>query len=626
MNNYTDIINESITRLYYSLDGTISEDDMARVKDAFALAEEAHRDQFRKSGLPYIVHPIAVAQIVASELELGPNPVIAALLHDVVEDTDYTVEDIRERFGDDVAHLVDIVTKRASEEQVNSKQVENFRQLLESLHYDVRAVLIKLADRLHNMRTLESMKPAKQMKIAGETYYFYAPLANRLGLYHVKSELETLSFRFRCPREYSEIEEMIALVKEADRGMIDSLSSDIIYFLKNEGINVRIEVRYRMPYSVWKKMKTYECDFAQVKDKHYIRIIFPDNLDTSEKNTSLRIYSILTDHFREKPGSFSNYIDAPKENGYESLHVKLLNARGDWEEVHIASERMVRKSRLGCAAEQTSDNLSLWLKNFRAVLKKVAKDSTKSNYLIDEARMLFEYNDDILVYTPKGDYIILPKGSTAIDFAFTIHTKIGEHARYARINGKLSSVKTPLQRGDCVEIGLSEDIQIRQDWQGHMKTYKAQKAVDSYLDTLAKPQHALCPYCNPLPGDEIIGFGADTEHMTLHKRACTEAIRLASQHGNHIHEAELEESSDRLYPVRICVRAIDRYHLLSDLIYCITEKLKLSMTALATETVDNIGTCIIDFSIHSAGELRFVIKAIKEIDGVDEATVQQMPC
>ena len=287
---------------------------------------------------------------------------------------------------------------------------------------------------------------------------------------------------------------------------------------------------------------------------------------------------------------------------------------------------MVRKSRLGCAAEQTSDNLSLWLKNFRAVLKKVAKDSTKSNYLIDEARMLFEYNDDILVYTPKGDYIILPKGSTAIDFAFTIHTRIGEHARYARINGKLSSVKTPLQRGDCVEIGLSEDIQIRQDWQGHMKTYKAQKAVDSYLDTLAKPQHALCPYCNPLPGDEIIGFGAYTEHMTLHKRACTEAIRLASQHGNHIHEAELEESPDRLYPVRICVRAIDRYHLLSDLIYCITEKLKLSMTALATETVDNIGTCIIDFSIHSAGELRFVIKAIKEIDGVDEATVQQMPC
>ncbi len=623
MNDYTNLISEGIDRLYHSLDGVISEKDMERVKDAFAMAEEAHRNQLRKSGLPYIVHPIAVAQIVASELELGPNPVIAALLHDVVEDTDHTIEDIRDRFGEDVAHLVDIVTKRDTQEQVSSKQVENFRQLLESLHFDVRAVLIKLADRLHNMRTLESMKPAKQMKIAGETDYFYAPLANRLGLYHVKSELETLSFRFRCPREYSEIEEMLAKVKEADKAMIDSLTADILDFLREDGIEARIEVRYRMPYSVWRKMNTQGCDFEQVKDKHYIRVIFPDNLGVSEKNMSLRIYSILTDHFREKPGSFANYIDSPKENGYESLHVKLLNARGDWEEVHIASERMVRKSRLGCAAEQTGGNLGLWLRNFRAVLKKVAEDSTSTNYLIDEARQVFKYNDDILVYTPKGDCVILPKGATAIDFAFMIHSRIGERARYARINSRLSSVKTVLERGDCVEIGLGEEIQIRPDWQGHMMTYKAQKAVSSFLDRQEKPKHERCPHCSPLPGDEIIGFGIDTGHMTLHKRACPEAIRLASQQGNQIHEAELERSPDRLYPVRICVRAIDRYHLLSDLIDCITEKLKLSMTALATETVDNIGTCTIDFSVHSADELRFVIKSVKEIEGVDEVTMQQ---
>ena len=228
-----------------------------------------------------------------------------------MEDTDYTLDYIKEHFGEDVAHLVDIVTKRKIERQVNSKQVENFRQLLESMQYDVRAVLIKLADRLQNMRTLESMRPDKQMKIAGETEYFYAPLANRLGLYHIKSELETLSFRFRCPREYADIEEMIESHKQAERESIDSLSATILDYLKEDGINARIEVRHRMPFSVWRKMKTTGCEFANVDDKHYIRIIFPDNSGLSEKNMSLRIYSILTDHFREKPGSFSNYIDAP---------------------------------------------------------------------------------------------------------------------------------------------------------------------------------------------------------------------------------------------------------------------------------------------------------------------------
>lgn len=623
MKNYTELVKEAINALYASLEGTISPYDMARVKDAFALAEEAHKDQRRRSGLPYIVHPIAVAQIVASELELGPNPVIAALLHDVVEDTEYTLDDIKKRFGDDVAHLVDIVTKRKIERQVNSKQVENFRQLLESMQYDVRAVLIKLADRLHNMRTLESMRPDKQMKIAGETDYFYAPLANRLGLYHVKSELETLSFRYRCPMEYSEIEEMLAKVKETDRTSIERLTNCILTYLKAEGINARIEVRYRMPYSIWRKMKTKGCEFSHVEDKHYIRIIFPDNCGMSEKNMSLRIYSVLTDHFREKPGCFSNYIDAPKENGYESLHVKILSANVGWEEIHIASERMVRKSRLGCAADQTSGNLRLWLKNFRSVLKKVAEDSTSYNYLIDDVRMLFEYNDDILVFTPKGDCVILPKGSTALDFAFMIHSKIGECARYARINGKLSSVKTVLHRGDCVEIGLSDQIQIRPDWEGHMKTYKARKAVRSYLGKQEQPKYTRCPHCNPLPGDEVIGFGLDADHLTLHKRACPEAIRLASQQGNTIHEAELPECPDCLYPVIIMVRAIDRYHLISDLIECITEKLKLSMTALSSESVDNIGTCTIDFGVHSAGELRFVIKSINEIEGVDEVIVQQ---
>ena len=619
MKDYSTIIQENVEELYRALEETVSEADMARIKDAFELAMEAHKDQYRKSGLPYIIHPIAVAEIVAKELELGPNPIIAALLHDVVEDTHYTLEDVRERYGDDVAFLVDIVTKKKKEKYSHSKQVDNFRQLLESMQYDVRAVLIKLADRLHNMRTLESMRPDKQMKIAGETDYFYAPLANRLGLYHVKSELETLSFRFRCPREFSEIDALLTAEKEKDKDYLEQLTYQINRVLADEGINVRTQVRYRMPYSIWRKMRTKGCDFDHVSDKHYIRIIFPDNTGMSEKIMSLRIYAVLTDNFKERPGSFSNYIDAPKENGYESLHIKLLNSKGTWEEIHIASERMVRKSRLGCAADQTSENLLMWLENFKDVLKKVAEDSASSNF-IDEVRLLFEYNDDIMVFTPTGENIVLPKGATALDYAFQIHGEIGEHAMYARINGKLSSVKTVLHRGDCIEIGLSKEVQIKEDWIGHMVTYKAKKAVKSYLAKQPKRDFTRCACCNPLPGDEVIGYGEDPKRLTLHKRDCQELIRLASQHGNHIHEADLHEDPDTLYPVRLIVRAVDRYHLLSDLIDCITEKLKLSMTSLGTETADNIGTCTIDFCIHSAAELRFAINSIKEIEGVDEVS------
>ena len=619
MKDYSTMIQESISELYNVLEGTVSDTDMARIKDAYELALDAHKDQYRKSGLPYIIHPIAVAQIVAKELELGPNPVIAALLHDVVEDTAYTLEDIHERFGDDVAFLVDVVTKKKKDKYSHSKQVDNFRQLLDSMQYDVRAVLIKMADRLHNMRTLESMRPDKQMKIAGETDYFYAPLANRLGLYHVKSELETLSFRFRCPREYSEINSLLENEKERDKEYLEQLSQQINKVLSEAGIKVRTQVRYRMPYSIWRKMRTKGCDFEHIEDKHYIRIIFPDVTDTSEKIMSLRIYAVLTDHFKERPGSFSNYIDAPKENGYESLHIKILNSKGTWEEIHIASERMVRKSRLGCAAEQTGENLMMWLNNFKDVLKKVAADSATANF-IDEVRLLFEYNDDIMVFTPKGENIVLPKGATALDYAFHIHGQVGEHAMFARINGKLSSVKTQLHRGDCVEIGVSEKIQIKEDWLGHMVTYKAKKAVKSYIAKQPKSEFTRCSCCNPLPGDEVIGYGEDPMHLVLHKRDCHELIRLASQHGNHIHEADLHENPDTLYPVRLIIRAVDRYHLLSDLIDCITEKLKLSMESLATETVDNIGTCTIDFCIHSADELRFAINSIKEIEGVDEVS------
>ena len=616
--NYETLIRNSIDGLFQRMAPRSTESEMMRMRAAYELAAEAHKKQRRKSGEPYIIHPIAVAAIVAEELELGENPIISAFLHDVVEDTEYTVEDIRERFGDDVAFLVDTVTKRKKDSYEHSKQVDNYRQILESVHYDIRALLIKLADRLHNMRTLESMRPDKQMKIAGETDYFYAPLANRLGLYHIKTELENLSFRYRCPRDYNTVGVMLEAERKSDMERLTRFTTKIDEILRNAGLNVRTEVRYRQPYSIWRKMQAKGCDLKHVDGKHYIRIIYPVSDTTSEKVQSLAIYSVLTDHFKEKPGSVANYIDAPKENGYQSFHVKLLSEQGIWEEVHISSERMVRNSRLGCAAERTEDNVTAWLEKFKNILQDVADDSHDMEFM-DGVTSTF-YNDDIMVFTPKGRGVILPKGATALDFAFEIHSEIGPKAVYARINGKLMSLRTVLHRGDCVEIGTADDAKPEPEWMEHVSTYRAKRYLRSYFANLPTLEYERCEHCHPLPGDEVIGFRTNDGHTVLHKRDCGTAIRLASQHGDSIVSVNFEENKAFLYPVRIRIQGIDRYHLMSDLIDCITDKLHLSMSSLATENIDRIAICTIDFSVHSLSQLQMVMQSISTIDGIEEVT------
>ena len=613
--NYDALIQCSADELFRRMEKKVSPAELERLRMAFEFAREAHSPQKRKSGEPYIIHPVCVARIVAEELELGADPVIAAFLHDVVEDTQYTIEDIRERFGDDVAFLVGVVTKEKKDKYVQSKQVDNYRQILASMQYDVRALLIKLADRLHNMRTLNSMRPDKQMKIAGETDYFYAPLANRLGLYHVKTELENLSFKYRCPREFALLEKLLAEEFDHEELHIKAFTDKIERILAEGGIQARTEVRYRRPYSIWLKMHSKGCDFAHVDTKYYVRVIYQNLESLSEKDTSLRIYSLLTDAFKERPGSVSNYIDAPKENGYQSFQVKLLNDQGRWEELHISSERMVRNGRLGCAAERTDDNIQSWLDKFNELLKEVA-DRDEGLDFMDDVTSSFYY-DDIMVFTPKGRGVILPNDATALDFAFEIHSRIGEHAHYARINGKLSSIKTVLNRGDCVEIGTNDDTVPQADWLNHVSTYKARKFISTYLARKGKSEFVRCPKCHPLPGDEVIGFKQNDGSIAVHKRNCQSAIRLASQHGDSIVAVNFEDSQD-LYPVRISVRAIDRYHLLSDLVDCITEKLHLSMRGLRTETTDNIGVCTIDFAVHSMGELQMAMDSIAAIPGVDE--------
>ena len=612
-------IDNGVEDLLATLSRRLSTEDIGRIRAAYELAREAHKEQRRKSGEPYIIHPIAVARIVADELRLGANPIIAAFLHDVVEDTTYTIEDIEERFGADVAFLVNVITKKKKQHYDSSKQIDNYKQMLDSIHYDIRALLIKLSDRLHNMRTLDSMRPDKQMKIAGETDYFYAPLAHRLGLYHIKRELENLSFRYRCPREYELIERLLAEEQAQKEQALAPFVQKIEEMLQRSGIYMgRTELICRGPYNTWKKMHASGCDFKHVEGKFYIRIIYPNTHAYSEKDMSLKIYSMLTDTFKEKPASVANFIDSPKENGYQSFHVKLLTAHGTWEEVHISSERMVRKSQFGCVAESSESNITNWLEKFKLVLQDIAFHGKEVEYM-DGVTSSF-YNDDIMVFTPKGNCVILPTGATALDFAFEIHSELGAHAQYARVNGTLCSIKTVLKRGDCVEIGQSENVVPKSDWLQHVSTYKAKSRLNSILNKQRKLPYERCENCHPLPGDEVIGFKKEDGSIIVHRRDCKSAIRLASQHGDDIIPVNFEEDNDFLYPVKINIKAVDRYHLLIDIVECITNKLRLSLSHISTECVDEIVTCSATFSVHSSAELQEVISNISDIDGVDEVS------
>ena len=594
-----------------------SEEDMKLIRQAYYLAEEAHRPQQRKSGEPYIIHPIAVANIVCCELQLGTNPIIAALLHDVVEDTPYTIEDIRGQFGDDVAFLVQVVTKEKKQEYEMSRQLDNFRQMLNSIHYDIRALLIKLADRLHNMRTLASMRADKQMKIAGETDYFYAPLANRLGLYEVKSELENLSLRYRSPEEYAKIEEQVNQYINDESENIAVFCEPIIRALQQNDISARVFPRFRSPYSIWRKKLSSGITFRHLEHKHIINIVFSERAHPSEKNQCLEIYSLITDLYKEKPGSLTNYINSPKENGYQSLHFKVMCNKGLWVEIHVCSERMAFNSRMGCIAERAT-GVDKWIEKFKSVLQDVAYHSKEGGFI--ENVVTSFYQDDIIVFTPQGNSVVLPKEATALDFAYEIHSNIGNHAKFARINGKLSSVKTTLVRGDRVEIGTDVNIQPRPDWLDVVITYKARKNITSVLRKAKLEQMALpryCSICHPIPGDEVVGFCDNEKLITIHKRNCPEAISIAAKNGESIVEVDFAVTS-ALFPVQIQILAVDRPNLLIDLVSVISHELNLSITNLTTTTSDEIVNCTIDFSVHSAGELAEIISHLSQIENVEE--------
>lgn len=615
MDEQTDILQRA-ERVFAAMQQRCSEKDIKRIHDAFDMALMAHASQRRKSGEPYIFHPIAVALIAAEEMRLDADCVITAFLHDVVEDTDYTIEDIRLRFGDEVAFLVDVVTKKKKEHYDTTKQVDNYRQLLNSLHYDIRALMVKIADRLHNMRTLASMKPHKQMKIAGETDCFYAPLANRLGLIDVKSDLENLSFKYRCALEYKDLEDWIKEDHDANYSRLQAFTNRIEYVLGNAGFDAKAEVYYRRPYSLYRRMCQQQVDFRHVDNRYYVRITYTrSRIPMSEKSACVKIYSILTDYFKERPGSFQNLIDQAKENSYRCLRVMLLSQGGVWEDVQICSRRMVETSKVGCMAE-IGDNIGDWIKRFRGVLRDIAKQGQEDKLLEQISTAL--YYDDVTVFTTNGQSYIMPQGCTAIDFAFKQHGDAALHARYARINGKLSSLKTVLKPGDCVEVFLDSDSNPQADWLDNCCTYAARTLVTNWLEKQTKSSVNRCPLCQPLPGGDLVGIEDSHGHIMIHRRSCSDAILQASKYGDNVVAADIPEDPNTVYPITLSIEAIDRYHLLVDLIDHITNILGLNIDSLTTTTVDNIVNCRITFFVHSVSEFIKAKEHIYEINGVDE--------
>jgi guanosine-3',5'-bis(diphosphate) 3'-pyrophosphohydrolase len=459
--------------------------DKKLVRKAFDLAADAHKEMRRQTGEPYIYHPLEVATIVAGEIGLGTTSIVSALLHDVVEDTNYTLQDIRFHFGDKVAQIIDGLTKieEIIDKPTVSPQAENFRKILLTLTQDVRIILVKLADRLHNMRTLEALPSDKQLKIASETSYLFAPLAHRLGLFAIKSELEDLSLKATEPDIYRSLEQKLKETK-ADRV---AFTNKFIYPIKKDmrdkGMKFQIFTREKSIFSIWQKMKKKEIPFDEVYDLYAVRIVLEVPLEL-EKSECWKVYSIITDHYRPNHSRLRDWISIPKANGYEALHTTVMSHSGRWVEIQIRTRRMDDIAERGYAAHwkykdliDTETGLEEWLHKIRDML--IIEDSDAVDFVND--LNLKHFADEIYVYTPKGDVRTLPAGSTVLDFAFAIHTDIGKHCIGAKVNQVLVSRKNPLKNGDQIEVLYSKSTVPEQDWLQSAMTAKARTNIKQFV-------------------------------------------------------------------------------------------------------------------------------------------------
>ena len=466
--------------------------DMELIGKAFRLANEAHWNMRRKSGEPYVLHPISVAKIVNQEIGLGAKSIATALLHDVVEDTEYTLEDIEREFGPKIASLIDGLTKISgtyNKEDSSSLQAENFRKMLLTISDDLRVILIKIADRLHNMRTLDSMPEHKKMKVAGETIYLYAPLADRLGLYAIKTELEDLSFKYRHPKIYEEIAAKLKHGEKKHIALINKFSLPIIEKLSEAGLRFDISGRPKSIYSIWKKMQAKNVPFEEVYDVLAVRIVFEPVPGIPEKTQCWNIYSIITDFYLPKPDRLRDWVSRPKPNGYEALHLTVMGPEGKWVEIQIRSNRMDEIAERGYAAhwkykgdDSQESELDKWIKKIRIMLENPLEDPIE---FLDDFKMNL-FSSEIMVFTPKGTLISLPKGSSAIDFAYEIHTEIGDKAIGAKINYKLMPLSTVLNSGDQVEIITSDKAKPEKEWLTFAHTPRAKDSIKNSLKAESK--------------------------------------------------------------------------------------------------------------------------------------------
>ena len=719
------------------------------IDKAFNFAKEAHKGVRRLSGEPYIMHPIAVAQIACSEIGLGSTSICAALLHDVVEDTDYTVEDISNIFGPKIAQIVDGVTKISGGifGDKASAQAESFKKLLLTMSDDIRVILIKISDRLHNMRTLGSQLPSKQYKIAGETLYIYAPLAHRLGLNKVKEELEDLSFSYEHPEEYQHIKEQLAGVREQLTSIFEQFTAPIRQKLDEAGIRYDIKARIKKPYSIWSKMQTKHVTFEEVYDILAVRIVFDVDEGADETAECFKIYAAACSIYKPHPDRLRDWVSNPKANGYQALHTTLMSKAGKWVEVQIRSRRMDDIAENGFAAhwkykeggtgddedgeigENNENELNKWLHTIREIL-----DDPQPNAIdfLDTIKLNL-FANEIFVVTPKGEFKTMPAGCTVLDFAFSVHTFLGTHCIGAKVNHKLVGISYVLNSGDQVEILTSKNQKVEKSWTSFTTTAKAKGKIEAILrreerekqkigedilveffqkhekepnsinveklcrfhalasreellsaigaqtivlgdadlgalnervrkgrkwkkylpffkhhpeeteetvpeeeetqqdNTLKidrkKPlilneetisRYIICDCCNPIPGDDVLGYLDDEQHIIIHKRQCDVAKRLKVSDGNHILSAQWDTHGGLSFPATLHIVGFDRVGVLHKITGVLSQQLNINMHSLHIETNDGLFTADINLGVHDVRDLRTIFQDLKKIEEIED--------
>ncbi|HUS87007.1 MAG TPA: RelA/SpoT family protein [Bacteroidales bacterium] len=724
------LINKEYDSLINNLVRCKKKEDKQLIKKAFDLANKAHLNMRRRSGEPYIIHPIQVAKIVNWEIGLGAKSIASALLHDVVEDTEYTLEDIHNHFGEKIASIIDGLTKISGtyNNETSSMQAENFRKMLLTLSDDLRVILIKTADRLHNMRTLESLPERKKMKVAGETIYLYAPLAHRLGLYAIKTELEDLSLKYRHPKIFEEIARKLKHGEKRNQAMINKFSLPIIEKLEEGGIRFDINGRPKSIYSIWKKMQTKNVPFEEIYDILAVRIIFESQESVSDKTICWNIYSIITDIYMPKPDRLRDWVSRPKVNGYEALHVTVMGPHGRWVEVQIRSRKMDEFAERGYAAHwkykgdvSQESELDKWIKRIREMLENPTEDPIE---FLDEFKMNL-FSSEIMVFTPKGNIISLPKGASALDFAYEIHTEVGNSAIGAKVNYKLMPLNTTLQSGDQVEIITSDKSKPVKEWIGYVTLAKAKTKIkhalkvesrlilesgqnllseklkeleaDSGQETMKKllahydcltndelfskigtgvvtlenlrkivkkssgnrivkywelrlaasqkiaekekdgsaPIDKKTPFllkeniddkkalyeiakcCNPIPGDEVIGYLSHDNSLIIHKPKCPVAIRLMSSEGNQLIAVKWTIHKLVSFLARIQFRGIDRIGIVSEVTTIISKELNVNIRNINVSVYEGIFEGTIDLYVHHTKDLNNLIMKLVNITGME---------